>query len=65
LHNIGEQAALLHSLQWFDNNSAFLITELASQKKKQENDCTHEESEIMALQILEWISIWKLVVEIV
>lgn len=54
----GVQAAVLQSLQWDDNNSAFLITDLASQKKKkktQENDFTHEESETMALQILEWI----------
>lgn len=60
----GVQAAVLQLLQWDDNNSAFLITDLASQKKKgkgkggggvQENDFTHEESETMAFQILEWI----------
>lgn len=66
LHIIGEQAALLQSLQWLDNNWAFLITDSASQKKKkQENDFTQEESETMALQILEWISISKLMVETV
>lgn len=58
----GVQAAVLQPLQRNDNNSAFLITDLASQKKKgvgagglQENDFTHEESETMAFQILEWI----------
>lgn len=66
LPTIGEQASLLPSLLWLDNNSAFLITDPDSQKKKQqENDFTHEESETMALQILEWISISKLVVETV
>lgn len=33
----GVQAAVLQSLQWDDNNSAFLITDLASQKKKKKN----------------------------
>lgn len=67
LHIKGGQAALLQSLQWDDNNSAFLITDSASQKKKKiaENDFTHEESETMALQILEWISISKLMEETV
>lgn len=52
----GVQAAVLQLLHWDENNSAFLITDLASQKKKmQENDFTHEESETMAFQILEWI----------
>lgn len=55
----GVEAALLQPLQWDDNNSAFLITDLPSQKKKkkklQENDFTREESKTMAFQILEWI----------
>lgn len=63
LHIKGGQAALLQSLQWDDNNSAFLITDFT--EKIAENDFTHEESETMALQILEWISISKLMVETV
>lgn len=30
----GVQAAVLQPLQWDDNNSAFLITDLPSQKKR-------------------------------
>lgn len=33
----GVQAAVLQPLQWDDNNSAFLITDLASQKKRKKN----------------------------
>lgn len=68
LHINGDHAALLQSLKWLDNNSAHLIADSASQrnkKEKQENDFSHEESETMALQILEWISISKLMVETV
>lgn len=64
LHIIGEQAALLQSIQWLDNNSASLITDSASQRIAR-TWFTHEESETMALQILEWISISKLVAETV
>lgn len=55
---------ILDSLQWLDNNSAHLITQFPWQKKKKEwSNFTHEESETKAFQILEWISISKLMVE--
>lgn len=50
----GVQAAVLQSLQWDDNNSAFLITDLASQKKRREKNC--KKMILLMRKVKQWLS---------
>lgn len=50
----GVQAAVLQPLQWDDYNSAFLITDLASQKKKKKKNC--KKMILLMRKVKQWLS---------